>query len=289
MKRAAVVLMGVLALPLFAQRDFSEVEIKVHPVAGKIYMLEGAGGNIGVSAGEDGIVIIDDQYAPLAPKIKAALAGIVDAPVRFVINTHYHGDHTGGNEIFGESAPIIAHTNVRKRMQQGTPAFKIPPAAEGALPVITFDDAVSVHFNGEEIRAVHFPHGHTDGDSVIWFTGSNVVHMGDNFFAGVYPFIDIEGGGSVRGLIANLDRILPTLPDDVKIIPGHGPLSNRKELQAYREMLVETSAIVEQGVREGKTAEELKEAKVLSKYDRLSWNFINSDRFLDILYRDLSR
>lgn len=275
----------LLAAPAVAQTDFSKVEIKVHSVAAGIYMLEGAGGNIGVSVGDDGIVIVDDQYAPLAPKIKAALAGITDQPVRFVLNTHYHGDHTGGNEIFGETAPVVAHDNVRVRMAEGMPSRKIEPAPGGALPVLTFNDRLTIHLNGEEIRAVHLPHAHTDGDSVIFFTGSNVVHMGDLFFNERFPFIDIDSGGSVDGLIAGIESLLPKIADDAKVIPGHGPLGTKGDLQSYLAMLRETRDLVRAGLAAGKSAEQMKEEKVLAKWDSWSWGFISADRFIDTLAR----
>jgi len=180
---SAVIVAVTLALPVAAQRDWSQVEIKVTRVAGTVYMLEGAGGNIGVTIGEDGIVIIDDQFAPLAPKIKEAVAGLSDQPVRFVLNTHWHGDHTGGNEYFGESAPLVSHDNVRKRLEEGVPAHDAKPAPAGALPVLTFNDRLTIHLNGEEVRAIHLPNAHTDGDAVIWFTDSNVVHAGDVLFS----------------------------------------------------------------------------------------------------------
>src|SRR6476469_2810813 len=218
----AVALAAVTALA--QQQDLSKVEVKATKVAGTVYMLTGSGGNIGVSVGDDGIVIVDDEFAPLAPKIIAALNGITEKPIKFIINTHYHGDHTGGNEIFGRTGTIIAHDNVRKRLQTGTNAGgrTTPPAPKTALPIVTFNDTATIHVNGEDIRTVHFPHGHTDGDAVIYFTQSNVVHMGDDFFNGHFPFIDTANGGSVKGMIANVDKILASLPDDVKVIPGHG-------------------------------------------------------------------
>lgn len=285
MKKIAICsLMVAAALPVAAQTDFSKVEIKASKVSGNIYMLQGAGGNIGVSVGSDGILIVDDQYAPLAPKIKAALAGISDKPVRFVLNTHHHGDHTGGNEVFGETAPIIAHSNVRKRLK--SPQNGKPPVP-ASLPVITFDRDLTVHINGETIRAVHFPHGHTDGDSVIFFTESNVVHMGDNFFAGRFPFVDIDSGGSVRGLIRNLDKVIAELPADVKVIPGHGPLSTLEDLSKYRVMIEDALKIVDQGMKEGRTLEQLQADKILSKYEAWGTGFINQDRFIATLHREL--
>src|SRR5258707_10527999 len=216
---AAIIALCSSARPTLAQ-DFSKVEIKATKVAGNVYMLEGAGGNIGVSVGADGILIVDDQFAPLADKIKAALKGLGEGKLKFILNTHWHGDHTGGNVVFGPEAPIIAQTNVRKRLatEQKSELFKstTPPSPKEALPVITFDQSLSVHFNGEEIRVIHFLRGHTDVDSVTFFTGSNVVHMGDDFFAGGFPFVDLESGGSVEGLIKNIAEIIPKLPAGAK-------------------------------------------------------------------------
>ncbi|PYQ46931.1 MAG: MBL fold metallo-hydrolase, partial [Acidobacteria bacterium] len=210
MRRMIVAFLVVIGPHALAQQpDFSKVEIKVSKVAGTVYMLQGQGGNIGVSAGDDGIVLVDDQFAPLAPKIRAALKGITDKPIKFILNTHYHGDHTGGNAEFSKDGPIIAHENVRKRLQTGSTAGRAtPPAPREALPVITFNDRATIHINGEDIRAIHMPHGHTDGDAVIWFTQSNVVHMGDDFFNGTFPFVDIDNGGTVRGLSMNLEAII---------------------------------------------------------------------------------
>ncbi len=278
-----------LAGVAFAQQDFSKVEIKVTKVAGSVYMLEGAGGNIGVSAGEDGIVIVDDQFAPLAPKIKEALKGISDKPLKFVINTHFHGDHTGGNAAFGKEASIIAHENVRKRLQEGGPVAgnEVKPAAKDALPIITFNDRTTVHVNGEEIRAIHFPHGHTDGDSVIFFTQANVIHMGDDFVTYGFPFVDVRSGGSVSGLIAGVERVLGMAPPDVKIIPGHGALSTPADMQKYVTMLKETRALVASAVKEGKTPAQMKNDHLLAKYEALGKGFIKSDSWIDTLCTDV--
>jgi glyoxylase-like metal-dependent hydrolase (beta-lactamase superfamily II) len=280
----------LLGIAAAQQQDFSKVEIKVTKVAGTVYMLQGAGGNIGVSVGEDGILIVDDQYAPLADKIKAALKGITDKPVKFVLNTHWHGDHTGGNEIFGQGAPVIAHSNVRKRMVAGGKyAFgDVPPAPKGALPVITFDDRLVVHINGEDIRAIHFPNGHTDGDIVVYFTQSNVVHMGDDFFTGRFPFIDLLSGGSVKGLIGGVEKVLADLPPNVKVIAGHGALGTPDDLRTYLAMLKETAGAVEAALKQGKTLDQLKQERVLGKWDKWGSGFISTDRFIEILYNDLS-
>jgi len=274
------------------QPDFSKVQIKVTKVAGTVYMMEGYGGNIGVSVGEDGILIVDDQFAPLADKIQAALKGITDKPVKFVLNTHWHFDHTGGNAYFGQHAPIIAHENVRKRLESGgeITAFKmqIPPAPKAALPVITFEDKVTIHVNGEDIRAIHFPHGHTDGDIVVFFPKSNVVHMGDDFFSGMFPFVDLDSGGSVEGLIEDVAQIIPMLPPDVKVIPGHGPLATLDDLKKFEDMLRGTTAAVAAAMKQGKTLDQMKKEKVLASYADWGNGMLNADLFTEILYNDLS-
>lgn len=282
---------ALFATTLFAQRDFSAVEVKATRVAGSVYILTGAGGNIGVSVGDDGIVIIDDQYAPLAPKIEAALKTISDKPLRFVLNTHYHGDHTGGNEHFGKSAPIIAHENVRARLKNGTTRFgqSTPPAPKGALPVVTFDQSLTVHLNGEDVRALHVPHGHTDGDAVIFFTQSNVVHMGDVLFNNLFPFIDLENGGSVKGVIAACEKVLASTPDDVKIIPGHGAVTDKAGMRKFIEVLKATSAVVAKGLAAGKTADQLKSEKVLAEWESWAAGFIKADLWIDTLVNDSRR
>ena len=288
-------LLVVASCAAVAAQDFSKVEIKVVKVSGSVYMLQGAGGNIGASIGEDGIVIVDDQFAPLAEKIQAALKGITDKPVRFVINTHYHGDHTGGNALFQEKAPVIAQDNVRKRLASGGPAgygsgkgMDNKPADPKALPIITFDHDVTVHLNGEDIRALHFPHGHTDGDSVIYFPKSNVVHMGDDFVTYGFPFIDLEAGGSVVGLIADIEEILPKLPADVKLIPGHGPVSSVDDLKSFLAMVKGSVAAVQAGMKQGKTADQMKKDKIMAAYAKYNGDFINSDAWIDTIYNDLS-
>ncbi len=276
-------------------QDFSKVQIKVSKVAGTVYMLQGAGGNIGASVGEDGIVIVDDQYAPLAEKIQAALKGITDKPVRFIINTHYHQDHTGGNEFFQKQAPIIAQDNVRKRLEEGGPLgnggslhMEGKPAPKDALPIITFDHDVTVHLNGEDIRALHFPAGHTDGDSVIYFPKSNVVHMGDDFVTYGFPFIDVDGGGSIDGMISGVEGAIAKLPPDVKIIPGHGNVSNLDDVRAYVKMLKETRAAVQDALDRKMTLAEMKEKKILDPWKKYAGDFISEDVFLETVYNSLT-
>ncbi len=277
--------------------DFSKVQIKATKVAGNIYMLEGEGGNIGVSVGDDGIVIVDDQFAPLAEKIRVALKGITDKPVRFVINTHWHFDHTGGNEIFGSNASIIAQENVRKRLQSGGIAgnggsmkFESKPAPKGALPIITFRHDVTLHLNGEDIEVVHYPSGHTDGDSIIFFRKSNVVHMGDAFVTYGFPFIDVDSGGSVKGMIRALEQALNHLPPDVKIIPGHGPVSSSDDVKSILKMLRETTAAVEKALSEKKTLEQMKQQKILEPWKKYAEKdaFVSADAFIETLYNSLT-
>jgi Zn-dependent hydrolases, including glyoxylases len=256
-------------------------------------MLEGSGGNIGVSVGPDGILIVDDQFAPLADKIRAALKGLNQGKLRFILNTHWHGDHTGGNVVFGPEAPIIAHDNVRKRLstEQKSEVFKTttPASPKEALPVITFDQSLSVHFNGEEIRVIHYPQGHTDGDSVIFFTSSNVVHLGDDFFAGRFPFVDLESGGSIEGLIKNIGEIIGKIPADAKLIPGHGPLSTVDDLKSYHRMLQQTTDIVRQKMSAGKTLDQIKSEGLPDEWKPWGTGFIKTDVWIETIYKSLKK
>jgi len=302
MRKLIVAAAALTFLPIAAHAqqppDFSKVEMKVTKVSGNIYMLEGQGGNIAASVGEDGIVIVDDEFAPLADKIQAALKNlaITDKPVRFVINTHYHGDHTGGNVPFNNAgSTIIAQDNVRKRLESGGVAgnggsikMENKPAEKSALPIITFEHDVTVHLNGEDIRALHFPAGHTDGDSIIFFPKNNVVHMGDDFVRYGFPFIDVSAGGSVQGMIAAMEKATAQLPADVKVIPGHGALSNLDDVRAYTKMLKETSAAVESALKAHKTLEQMKQEKVLAPWSKFSGDFVNTDVFTETLYNSLT-
>ncbi len=276
-------LLLIVTVSAHAQRDFSKVEIKAIPVARNIHMLEGSGGNIGVSVGPDGILIVDDQFAPLAAKIEAVLKKLDTGDLKFVLNTHWHGDHTGGNVHFGKRASIVAHTNVRKRL-----AGSDGKMTDG-LPVITFDDSLSVHFNGEEIKVIHLPPGHTDGDSVIHFTSANVVHMGDQFFAGKFPFIDLGSGGNVAGYARNVSEMLKKIPPDAKIIPGHGPLATIDDLRKSHEMLGETIRIVQKAIDAGKTVEQVKADGLPEKWKDWGTGFINTSRWLEITYNSLKQ
>lgn len=267
--------------PLHAQQDFSNVQIKAIHVAKNIYMLQGAGGNIGVSVGPDGLLIVDDQFAPLATKIEAALKELNPGKLKFVLNTHYHGDHTGGNAHFGREAHIIAHTNVRKHLSSDKNQDK------SGLPIITFDESLSVHFNGEEIKAIHVPPAHTDCDSIIYFTGANVIHFGDTFFSGRFPNIDLGGGGDVRGYIRNVEDAIKKTPPDAKLVPGHGPLSTVKELKEFHQMLIETSTIVQKAIDAGKTLDQAKAEGLPEKWKTWEAPTLRTDRWIELLYKGL--
>ncbi|TFH65286.1 MAG: MBL fold metallo-hydrolase [Gemmatimonadales bacterium] len=280
--------LALAAAQLHAQE---QPPVTVVPVAPGVTMLMGPGGNIGVSSGKDGLFLIDDQVAPVTDQIRAALKTIQDGPVRFVLNTHWHPDHTGGNENLGSAgALIVAHDNVRTRLSvdQFIEALNMPAPAlpEGALPVVTFTDAVTFHVNGGEIHAFHVPPAHTDGDAIVHFRTANVIHAGDTYFNGLYPLIDLSTGGSVDGTIAAANRMLAMADDDTKIIPGHGPLSNKQELMAYRDMLVTVRDRVQQAVAQGKTLEETVAAGVSKEFDE-QWGkaFIPPDLFVKVMYK----
>lgn len=278
-----------LAQPATAQRDFSQVEITAEEIAPGIAVMYGAGGNIGVSHGEDGTVLIDDQFAPLTGKIEAAIAELGATPVRFVVNTHWHGDHTGGNENLGEKGALIfAHHNVRTRLAEGREGERpIPPAPEAALPVVTYEQGVSFHLNGERVDVLFLGGGHTDGDSVVHWTTSNVVHMGDLYFkiAG-YPFIDTNSGGNVLNAMNSLDAVIRMIDEETKVIPGHGPMSNKAELVAYRAMIGEAVDRVRALRDAGNSLEEAVAAKPLADWDR-GEGFIGPDQFVTAIYTSL--
>jgi glyoxylase-like metal-dependent hydrolase (beta-lactamase superfamily II) len=289
-------LMAMFVMPLaVAQEDLSKVVIESQKLADGVYMLAGAGGNIGVSVGEDGIVIIDDQFQELTPRIQAALAKLSPKPVRFVINTHWHFDHVGGNENLAKAgAVILAHGNVRRRMST-TQLMKMfnremPPSPHDALPVVTFDSDVTVNYNGEELYVFHVNNAHTDGDSLILFRKANVLHAGDTLFNGFYPFIDADSGGSIDGMIASADKVLGMVNEQTKIIPGHGPLATPKDLKAFRDMLATLRETVAKLIREGKTLEQTVAAAPTKSLDA-EWGdgFLKPEQVVQMVYMDLKR
>ena len=290
MKMRAVILalFALSASPVAAQQDFSKVEVKAEQLAPGVAVLFGAGGNIGVSYGEDGTILIDDQFAPLTEKIQAAVTGVGATPVKFLINTHWHGDHSGGNENFGKAGAIImAHDNVRVRMasDQKTPYGEVKASPKVALPVITYSEGLKLHLNGEEVRVISMPPAHTDGDSIVHWTKSNVVHMGDLFFNKMsFPFVDRSSGGDVRGVIAAATKVLEITDDNTKIIPGHGAVATRAELKDYRNMLNEIVSKIEAAGKVGKTLDEVKAMKPTDGYGVNPSGFINADRFIEMVY-----
>jgi glyoxylase-like metal-dependent hydrolase (beta-lactamase superfamily II) len=299
MRGPVFVLSLLLPCAVLAQeQDFSKVEVKATRLGGSVYVLEGAGGNIAASVGEDGIVLVDDEFAPLAEKIRAALKGlgITDKPVRYVINTHYHGDHAGGNVPFAQGgATLIAQDNVRKRLAAGgrggnggSMGWDMKPAEKAALPIITFERDVTVHLNGEDVRALFVPAGHTDGDAVIFFPKANVVHLGDDFVRYGLPFIDVDAGGSIDGMIAGLESVIPQLPADVKVIPGHGAPGTLDDVRAFVKLLKDTRAVVAKGLAEGKSLEQLRKEKVLEPWSKSAGDFVSVDAYLETLVNSLS-
>ena len=274
-----------------AQRNFDDVTITTTEVAEGIYMLEGSGGNLGLVAGGDGAFLIDDQFAPLTEKITAAIAKVSEQPIEFVVNTHWHGDHTGGNENFGQAgAHIVAHENVRTRLAEGlqVEGRNTPPAPAIALPVITFGHEVTFHWNGRKIEARHFEHAHTDGDAIIFIDDGAIIHMGDVFMNGFFAYIDIDSGGDLNGYIAAHKAVLDAAPDDAIIIPGHGPLADKAALQRTHDMLVTVRARVQALIDEGKDEDAAVAAAPLRDLEK-DWanGFMSGERMTRIAYRSL--
>jgi cyclase len=275
-------------------QDFEKVQIQTIKVADGVYMLLGAGGNIGVSAGEDGILMIDTQFAELMEKIKSAISKIGEGPTRIVLNTNWHYDHAYGNEPLGKSgALIIAHENSRMRMtsEQYFADFdtKIPPFPEKALPVMTFKESLTLHFNGDQIDVFHIENAHSDADIAIYFRKANVIHTGDLYFSATYPYIDVSHGGSIDGMISAAEKIIGMVDENTKIIPGHGPLSNREELKNYRDMLVTLRERINSQIDEGKTLEEVIASKPTADFDKDWAQGILPDMIVKIIYNDLAK
>ncbi len=292
---AAIVLLGS-PWHAFAQ-DTEEVTLITSQVADGIYMISGRGGNISISVGDNGVVMIDDNYAPLTPAVLKAVASVTDQPVRLILNTHYHADHTGGNENFGKTGSVIvAHDNVRKRMSVELlrdwfgEVATVEASPPGGLPIITFDNTVSFHLNGQEVFIFHVENAHTDGDSVVHYRNANVIHTGDIVFYGLYPYIDVMNGGSVKGTIAAVDKILKLVDDDTKVIPGHGPLTDAAGLREYRDVLATIVERIEALMTEGKTEKEVLAAQPSAEFDaKWGQSFSPAEKWIPAVYRDLSR
>lgn len=296
MKLAAVTLFAVLFLlsgSYSEGQDFSSVQVEAIKVSGNVYMLTGTGGNIGISAGKDCVFMIDASYAPLTEKIKAAIRTFSPKPTKFVVTTHWHQDHTGGNEnLSREGAIMVAHENVRKRL--GSEQFvgffnrKIPPMAESALPIITFSQDISFHLNGDDIFIFHVAPAHTDGDAIVHFRQSGVIHTGDIYFNGLYPFIDLSAGGSVDGVIAAVKQLISLCGNNTKVIPGHGPLSDKAGLEAYLKMLVTIRDRIANEIKAGKTLDEVIASKPTRDFDPiLGKGFLKPEQFVKIVYGSL--
>jgi glyoxylase-like metal-dependent hydrolase (beta-lactamase superfamily II) len=297
MRTVSLALLVAAALPAAAraQAGLDTVRIRTVPVAAGVYMLQGSGGNIGVSVGADAVFLVDDQFAPLSDRIVAAVRTITERPIRFLVNTHWHGDHTGGNENFAKAGVVIvAHDNVRQRMsvEQFMARFnrRVPPSPRGALPVITFPALVTFHLNDDEIHVVHVPHAHTDGDALVHWAKANVMHMGDTFFNGGYPFIDLSSGGSIDGLIEALNGALTYVNETTKIIPGHGPLAGRAELVAFRDVVVGARDAVRALIADGRDLDAILAARPTARWDE-QWGrgFIDGEAFVRTIYESLTK
>ena len=288
--RRIFILCFLMAGSAFAQGDFDDVKIEATDLGSGIHMLKGAGGNLGVCVGDDGVFLIDDQFAPLSDKIKAAIGELSDGPIKFVFNTHWHGDHTGGNENFGASGSLlVSHANVRQRLStdQFSKFFDktVPASSDVALPVVTFTDSISFFYNDEEIVVFHVPAAHTDGDGVIHFLKANVIHSGDVVFFGLYPYIDVSAGGSIDGVIAGVRTILELCDDQTQIIPGHGPLVKKADLEVYLAMLEDVRGAVAEEMKTTSDLAAVLAAKPAAAYDA-EWGqaWLTSDQFVEMVF-----
>jgi len=276
--------------PSLAQQQPPPVPVRVEQLAPGVAVLFGRGGNIGLSHGADGNVLIDDQYAPMTENVAAAVRAIDPDPIRFVINTHWHGDHTGGNENLGRAGTVIvAHDNVRLRMtmEQVVRGERVPPSPAGALPVVTFSENLTFHLNGDDIRAIHVHHAHTDGDSLIYWARANVLHMGDTWFNGMLPFIDLDSGGSIDGAIAAVEAGLALANDRTRIIPGHGPVGGRADLAAYRDMLRSVRDQVSRAIGARRTLAQIQAMRIADRHGRPN-AFISPESFIETVHRSLT-
>jgi len=289
---AFFILVTLLSFQLgLADDDFSKDVVKSTRLTSSLYMLEGAGGNITAFIGSDGVLLVDDDFAPIANKLVAKLKELKGASPRFIINTHFHYDHTGGNEVFGSTATIIAATAVRDRLMIEQTLWKKQHAAEPpqALPLLTFDQSILLHINNDEVRVVHLPKGHTDGDTVVFFKNGKLTSMGDLYFAGMYPIFHPEHGGSLEGYVKNIAMVLEQIPDDGKIVPGHGPMSNKAELQKYHSMIMASIATVHNGIKAGYSLEEIKKRGLASEWEPFSHGYLTTDKWISLVYENIKK
>lgn len=290
-----LVLAALCNTPLLAHVDHNryysqDVTVKTQKVTDNVYLLQGRGGNIAALTGMEGILIVDDDYKAVSEKLRDALKELGSATPKFILNTHWHGDHTEGNFFFGKDSMIVAHVNVKKRLLDPPEIFgrKTPAYPAFALPMITYDETMTLNLNGEEVRLVHFPNGHTDGDTVVFFTKANVIHLGDDFFVNAFPFVDIWSGGSVQGLINNVGALIDRIPADAKVVPGHGPLATIADLKAFHQMLIDTSKIVQDQMKAGKSLDDIKKTGFPEKYKSWGTGFIKTDQWAELVYRSYS-
>jgi glyoxylase-like metal-dependent hydrolase (beta-lactamase superfamily II) len=281
MKKILLSLSIIISAMTTLAQDFSDVKIKAQKAAGDVYMLTGAGGNIGVLATDKGLLLVDDQFQPLAEKIESAMSVIKNNELKYVVNTHYHGDHTGSNSYFSHKAPIFAHENVRTRLSDKT-EYDV-----NTLPVVTYKDGLTIHLDNEEIKLTHLPSGHTDGDTIVYFKEANVLHTGDLFFEIGFPYIDLNSGGSVKGYLANVNYMVNNTPADAAVIPGHGKLTDINSLKAFARMIDYSIKLVEKALSEGKKEVDILKTGIGEKYKDKSWSFINEEKWLKTLISDL--
>jgi glyoxylase-like metal-dependent hydrolase (beta-lactamase superfamily II) len=291
MKRITLFVFAFACISSYAQRDWSSIQITSEKLSDNIYVLFGSGGNIGLAIGEENAYLIDDQFSPLSEKILTHVKTLTDKPVKWVLNTHWHGDHTGGNEnMANQGAIVIAHENVRKRMstKQDRGGGRIAePSPESAFPVITFNDKMTLYLgNGNSMHAMHVNDAHTDGDSYYYFPEDNVLHMGDNFFVGRYPYIDLNSGGDIDGLVSNVTMALGIVDDETKIIPGHGKVATKSDLESYKEVITKLRELVVKARAAGNSLEETQKLGLSKEWDAThGQGFISADRIIEFIYK----
>jgi glyoxylase-like metal-dependent hydrolase (beta-lactamase superfamily II) len=281
MKTSIITLLFLLSSTVVNANKFDGVEITVTNASKNVYMLQGPGGNIGVLATETGLLLVDDKFAPLAQRIESAMNGIANKELKYIVNTHFHGDHTGSNSHFADKAPIFAHENVRERLKNQ------PEDKQVALPVVTYDQGINIFLDDEQITLTHFPNAHTDGDTIVYFNKANVLHTGDLFFEVGFPYVDLKHGGSVKGYLTAVNNIIAQVPDDVVIIPGHGKITNKATYKEFSKMLAYSINHVSALLAAGKSEQDILTMGIGEQYKHLSWKFINEERWLKTLIADL--